>query len=312
MKIIVKTIKGLEEAAIKEIKEKYKINSKKITKGIVYFESDDIKELRSINAIYELISKFKFKDKKDLINNIKKIKFSIENDFLVRCNRDGIHNFSSLELEKEIGEIIYEKGNKVNLKSDNIIYIDIIDDYCFVGKLIKKDLCKRFYRLRTSQGSMNGCLAYSILILSNYNKNDLLVDPFCGDGTLLIEAGFIGGDKIFGFDNNLYNLKNAEVNSKLAKIKINLVKEEIEKLDKTFKKKEVDKIITKIFVHQRNKNESIKRIKELFYQCDIMLKDSLTILSNTNLSKYKGKFKLLKKYKIKIGDNDMELYIFGI
>lgn len=312
MKLIVRTINGLEEVAIREIKEKYDIKSKKIINGVVYFEAKEIKELRSINTIYELISKFKFKNKADILKEVKKIKFNIEEDFVVRCNREGNHKFNSLEIEKKIGEIIYKKGNKVNLNSKNIIYIDIIDKYCFIGKLISKDLSKRNYKLRISQNSINGCLAYSLLKLIDYKQNDVLVDPLCKDGTILIEAGLTNGKKIYGFDNNLYNIKNSDVNSKLAKVKINLIKADISWLGTKFKKNSVDKIITSIFVHKRNKDDSIREIKELFHQSKNVLKNKLLILSNIDLEKYSVDFKLDKKYKIKIGDNLYKIHIFTI
>ncbi len=312
MRLIAKTIKGLEEVTINEIKEKLKVDSKKIINGVVYFEADKIEELRSINAIYELISRFKFKNKKEIINKVKKIKFNIKGDFVVRCNREGEHNFSSLDIEKEIGEIIYEQGNKVNLKSNNIIYIDIINNNCFIGKLIKRDLCKRDYKLRISQNSINGCLAYSLLKIANYNKNEVLVDPLCKDGTILIEAALIKGKRIYGLDDNLYNIKNSEVNSKLAKVKINLIKANIDWLDTKFKKSSIDKIITSIFVYKRNKNNAIKNIKELFYQSRYVLKNKLVILSNINLDKYAIGFKLKKRYNIEIGTNNYTIYIFEI
>ncbi|MBI2667224.1 hypothetical protein HYX17_00465 [Candidatus Woesearchaeota archaeon] len=312
MKLIVRTIKGLEEITIREIKEKYKYNAKKITKGVVYFEAKEVKELRSINSIYELISRFKFKNKTDILKEIKKLEFKIEEDFVVRCNREGNHKFNSLEIEKSIGEIIYKEGNNVNLNSKNIIYVDIVDNYCFVGKLIGRDLCKRNYKLRISQDSVNGCLAYSLLMLADYKQEDVLVDPLCKDGTILIEAGLIKGKKIYGFDNNLYNIKNSEVNSRLAKLKINLIKADLSWLETKFKKNSVNKIVTTIFVHKRNKDDSIKEIKELLHYSKNILKNKLVILSNIDLEKYSNNFKLKDKYNINIGDNLYKIYIFGI
>jgi|TARA_B100001971_G_C18135972_1_gene507611 23S rRNA G2445 N2-methylase RlmL len=312
MKFIVKTIEGLEKVTVDEIKEKLKVSSKKLSKGFVYFECNELKELKSVSLICEFISKFKFKNKNDLMNKTKKIKFNIKNDFVVRCDREGDHKFSSLELEKEIGEVIYEQGNKVNLKSKNIIYVYIIEDYCFIGRLINKDLCKREYKLRISQNTINGCLAYSLLKLADYKKNEILVDPLCKDGVILIEAGLIGGKKLFGFEDNLYHIENSNVNSKLAKVKINLIEEDLDFLGKKFKKKSVDKIITSIFVYTKNKKKSIEKIKELIHYSKPILKKSLVLLSNINLDKYKEKLILKNKVKIKIGENKFIIHIFGI
>lgn len=52
-------------------------------------------------------------------------------------------------------------------------------------------LHKRGYRVETVEAPMQETLAAAILTLANYQGNEVLYDPCCGSGTLLIEAALI-------------------------------------------------------------------------------------------------------------------------
>jgi putative N6-adenine-specific DNA methylase len=53
-------------------------------------------------------------------------------------------------------------------------------------------LHKRGYRKLSSQAPLKETLAASMIALSYWNPERILVDPFCGSGTIPIEAGLIG------------------------------------------------------------------------------------------------------------------------
>ncbi len=55
-------------------------------------------------------------------------------------------------------------------------------------------LHKRGYRANASKAPIRETLAAGIVQLSVWNKNRILVDPFCGSGTILIEAAMIGAN----------------------------------------------------------------------------------------------------------------------
>ncbi|MEN3046248.1 MAG: tRNA uracil 4-sulfurtransferase ThiI [Candidatus Hydrothermales bacterium] len=55
------------------------------------------------------------------------------NTFGVRVKRKGVHSFSSLEAEREIGSLLVEKGGKVNLKNPSIwVKLEIEDHKAYV------------------------------------------------------------------------------------------------------------------------------------------------------------------------------------
>jgi putative N6-adenine-specific DNA methylase len=53
-------------------------------------------------------------------------------------------------------------------------------------------LNKRGYRLQAGEAALKETLAASLVQLSFWNKERLLIDPMCGSGTILIEAALIG------------------------------------------------------------------------------------------------------------------------
>ncbi len=56
-----------------------------------------------------------------------------------------------------------------------------------------ESLHKRGYRKLTSKAPITETLAAALIMLTPWNKDRILVDPFCGSGTIPIEAAMIGG-----------------------------------------------------------------------------------------------------------------------
>lgn len=213
MKIAV-CLKGTEDLIAKDLK------GEKILDGRISF--DKSKNLGGVNVVYELIEQFKFKDYEDLIKKVSKLKFKFKGSFRVDCKREGEHDFDSGMIERGVGELIYKLGFKVDLKEPkNTIYVDIINDNCLIGVLEAKDLCKRDYKAKVSNQSLNACLAYFMLKL--LGKGDL-IDPFCRDGVIAIEAARMKLGKVYAWDENYNNLKNAEINAALAEAKVKFCK----------------------------------------------------------------------------------------
>ncbi len=225
MKHVAQTIGGMEDISIKEIEELTGAKAEKLQEGRVMFDITHQKatELtstaRSLSGVYELLQEIKFASLEDLLSKI--ATFDIEDPFVVRCRREGEHGFQSTDAEKEIGEVIYLRGHKVDLHNPKTTIIaDIIDDKCFLGKDLTedKDLSKRSYKIRSHSRSINACLAYGALRLAGWTKDKTLLDPNCKDGTIAIEAALWAVDpkQITAIDSKAVNITAAEINAKLA------------------------------------------------------------------------------------------------
>lgn len=316
-KFIVKTIENLEDVAIKEISELLNKESKKLCSSRVVFDAGKIdkivKNARSISTIYELKKEFEFLSIEDIIEKVKDVDFSfIHGDFVVRCSREGNHEFNSNEVERRVGEIIANKGYKVNLHSSKIIYVDLMKNVCMIGILISDNFGKRAYRVKISNQSIRPIIAYSLLRISDYKKNESLLDPFCKDGVILVEAGLIGGKKLYGMDNE-NNIRNAKINAAMAKVKIKFY---AEGEDCSFKERDVDKIITILPFIAKNSNKTmVKKILEDFFgrTCRYAKKTVGIITRNSlyieELAEKYG-LKLIEKRTFKIGEENHLIMVF--
>jgi tRNA (guanine10-N2)-dimethyltransferase len=117
-------------------------------------------------------------------------------------------NISCLTLEREIGEIILKKAMKsrVNLKEPKKTFLGVLTDDMFlfglrIANIDHKDLLKRQPKKRVffHPAAMPAKIARCMVNLAQIRAGDLVLDPFCGAGGLLIEAGLMGC-RIVGFD----------------------------------------------------------------------------------------------------------------
>jgi putative N6-adenine-specific DNA methylase len=73
--------------------------------------------------------------------------------------------------------------------------VTIMKDIVTVGLDTSGDsLHKRGYRLATVKAPITETLAAALILLTPWNRDRILVDPFCGSGTFPIEAAMIGAD----------------------------------------------------------------------------------------------------------------------
>lgn len=303
-------LRGLEEVAEKETK------GKKIYSGRVSFLGESLskklskKNFGSLLTVYKLSKKFNFKEKEDILEEFKKLKIKVKKSFRVKCNREGEHNFKSVDVEKLIGIYLQKKGHKLDFKEpETIIFVDVVDDFCLIGLLEKDELQKREYRVKLNPETLNACIAYSALVLSEYKKNDILVDPNCRDGVIVIEAGLMKKGKVFGFDQNI---RNARINSKVAKVKVELGQNEIDWLDTKFKKNSVKIISYLPSVSKRNLETDIRRIySEFFHQAKYIVKDKMCLIVKKSelIKEYLNDFKLIKEVSVRVGDDNYNILV---
>src|SRR5699024_12688351 len=63
-----------------------------------------------------------------------------------------------------------------------------------------KGLHKRGYRIDQGEAPLNETLAAALILLTNWRADEPFVDPFCGSGTIPIEAALIGQNIAPGFN----------------------------------------------------------------------------------------------------------------
>jgi putative N6-adenine-specific DNA methylase len=110
----------------------------------------------------------------------------------------------------------YQKDPDTDLSQ--LIFIRLVDNLCTIsidssGPLLHR----RGYRLATAKAPLRETLASAMVMASGWNKTSPLLDPFCGSGTIPIEAALLAGGVPAGhgrrfafmdwshFDSNFWN-----------------------------------------------------------------------------------------------------------
>ncbi len=124
--------------------------------------------------------------------------------FVVRINR--IKNYAdqalnTMTLEAKLGKQILNRteGTKVNLKNPDKTFLGIITDEKLILGLKLTDITSKTFSERRPRkkpffhpSAMPSKMARCMVNLAHAKAESVLLDPFCGTGTTLIEATFIG------------------------------------------------------------------------------------------------------------------------
>ncbi len=332
MKALAITHKGLEDIGSLEINE---LTGAKTTakETCVIFEPKTKEDIalvcyksQSIKKAIYLFDSFKLKSIKNLKDSIEKnsedIKEFIKEDktFAVRCIKSENEDFEREDICMETAEALKTKS-KVDLKNPDIImFIYLHKDDCYIGiDFSGEDLGKRDYRIYVHHEALKAPIAYSLLRISDYKRQNTILDPFCGSGTILIEAALSSKNfsqnhyskdkfafsqflevnlekfdketefkgKIIGYDKELRHIIAAKKNAKIADIEksINFSRVEIDWLDTKITEKSIDKIITNPpnLTKRTNEKEIEKIYNELFHQAGFVLKEkgTVTVITRT-------------------------------
>jgi len=126
----------------------------------------------------------------------------------VRRIRDATPHLVSVELERNLGELILNrvKETKVNLTAPQKTFFGVLTDNRFLfglkmAEISPKPFVERRPRKRPffHPTAMPAKLARCMVNLAQPKVGDLVLDPFCGTASILVEAWLIGC-RVVGFD----------------------------------------------------------------------------------------------------------------
>lgn len=156
-------------------------------------------------------------------------KNTIHKDYAVRVKKVGFDpDFNSQAMEIEIGGIIKrELGDKAKVNLENpetFLRTIVINNNVLVSERLVKRAKKHYYDLKPHKrpffypGSMSPKLARGMSNLARVKKGSIVLDPFCGTGGILIEAGIIGA-KVVGIDIDWKMVSGTKKNLEYCNIK---------------------------------------------------------------------------------------------
>ena len=217
---------GLEEIASREVRRLIGSKPKKLHEGAIAFRGKprDMFLLnycsRSLHRIILCLWKGRFSDLGDIYRKIRKLELSEyiaqNQSFAVVAERLGEHDFTSVDLAATVGKAIIDsyrasKGVrlKVNLDSPDVCFrCEARENHFWMGiDTTGESLHKRWYRKFSGKAPVKSTIAASMIMLSEFRYGETLLDPFCGVGTIPIEAALLAQRKApnqnrsFAFEN---------------------------------------------------------------------------------------------------------------
>lgn len=203
---------GLEAVLKREIYDLgYEIT--KVEDGRVTFEGDEEAIcranifLRTAERVMIQIGRFKATTFEELFQGIKNLPWEeyIPEDgkfWVKKASSINSKLFSPSDIQsiakKAMVERMKQKYHKQWFKEDGAAYpvrIFLLKDEVTVALDTSGDsLHKRGYRTMTSKAPLTETLAASLIMLTPWRKDRILVDPFCGSGTFPIEAAMIAAN----------------------------------------------------------------------------------------------------------------------
>jgi tRNA (guanine6-N2)-methyltransferase len=124
--------------------------------------------------------------------------------FAVRCRRRGDHRFRSPDVERAIGSVLVDRYRcPVNLEEPEItVRVEIAGSTVDLGVLLTpSELDRRFHWLYRPRVTLSTVTAFALLRLAEADRaGGALLDPFCGSGTIPVEAASQGVGPFFASD----------------------------------------------------------------------------------------------------------------
>lgn len=209
MKIIAKTLFGLEDTVAAELKE-LGASSVTVANRAVIFEGE-LPLLYTVNYMSRTalsflveVSNFRIKSVEDLYNGAMRVKWDrymkVDETFSVVpvVNSDLFNHtgFAALKVKDAIADYFRKKGGKrpsVNtVNPDIIVNLHISHNTVTISLDSSGDpLFMRGYRILRSAAPLNEALAAGMIRMSGWDMKSPLIDPMCGSGTIAIEAALM-------------------------------------------------------------------------------------------------------------------------
>lgn len=191
--------------------------------------------------------------------------------------------------EKHLSSVVVEQNRLTTERGSELVFVPTAEgDEMLIGETIAvqpfKELSKRDYG-RPGRDDYSGMLppklAQMMINLSGVDSEDTLLDPFCGSGTVLMEAGLMGVQSLIGTDSSKRAIKDSQKNwewaqeryHQLADVICRLSVTDVRELSRSIKKNSVDVIVTEPYLgpsrmaRDRGAIQKVKReLEELYAQ----------------------------------------------
>lgn len=218
-KIIATTTFGLEAITAKELKE-LGYEDLVVENGKVTFEGDEMDiaicniHLRTAERVFIKMAEFKATSFEELFQGTKAVDWGdlipIDGKMHVigKSVKSQLHSVPDCQgiVKKAVVEKMKEKYNTDWFSEDGPVYkieVALLKDIVTLAiDTSGTGLHKRGYRENAGEAPLKETLAAALVLLTKFDGSRQLIDPFCGSGTIAIEAAMIGKNIAPGIQRN--------------------------------------------------------------------------------------------------------------
>jgi len=248
MKFVAKTLYGLENVLVAEIKALGASDVKSANRAVLFSGNKEMMYkvnycARTALSVLMTVADFGIRSKEDLYKKTIEIAWSEFMDYnttfavvpVVNSKLFSHTGYPGLVVKDAVADYFRKTtGKRPSVDtSDPALVINLHISNERVNISLDSSgipLFKRGYRAEQGIAPLNEVLAAGILMLSGWNASVSLLDPMCGSGTILIEAGlmakmippgkfrhFFGFTRWTDYDENLFNKVRQESERKIIK-----------------------------------------------------------------------------------------------
>ncbi len=160
----------------------------------------------------------------------------------VRALRAGYAEADSASMERRMGKILWERGAEISVSNPEVIIKVYLASKAYVGILVHSRNKKQFLERQPDlkpyfrPGVIIPKFARALVNISGIDRGEILLDPMCGAGTILTEAGLMGVDFV-GVEAYADIVEGCAVNLKHYGLPVNVLRGDVKTLpfkDETF------------------------------------------------------------------------------
>ncbi|MEM4334569.1 MAG: THUMP domain-containing protein [Candidatus Caldarchaeum sp.] len=210
MRFFATTFRGLEDVAASEVSGIVGEEAEADVSKVFFTGSagDCVKvnlASQTVNKVFLLL----LKDRAESLETVESLAASVDytdlitrgQSFAVEAERVGAHPFTSLDIAASVGRAVVESYRaatgfrlRVDLKNPDVrLYVILRGDELLLGlNTTGESLHRRFYRRGAHRAALSPTVANAVVRISGWKPGRTLLDPFCGSGTIPLEAAIYG------------------------------------------------------------------------------------------------------------------------
>ncbi len=207
MKLLLTTERGIEQVAAREVEELIHRRPDIAGEGRLRVDAaeQDILTLNyrsnSLHRVVLLLYEGEVSNLEEIYTVVRRLPFeeylSPGQSFAVRALRTGKHPFTSLDIARVAGQAVIDRYAsargvrlRVNLRAPQVVVrVELRHSLCYVGvDTTGESLHRRGYRVYQHPAPLKPSISYALVRIAEWHAHERLLDPFCGSGTICIEA----------------------------------------------------------------------------------------------------------------------------